>query len=92
MRLPEEERDRVGRHTCLGGFFGDRAGSIEDCYNYNQRNGVGSGKLGGLGAFEDMAESVCGCNGNGGLQGFFGVKLELDFHCRRQWGTNESII
>ncbi len=76
-------RDCFGRHGCLG-KFGGRAGSVEDCYDYDQRKGIGSSELGGLGAFRDTAESVHGDNRHGGLQGFFRVKLKLDFYCRQQ--------
>jgi hypothetical protein len=31
-----------------------------------------------------MTESVRGCDGNGCFRGLFGIKLELDFHCRGQ--------
>jgi hypothetical protein len=82
------ERDRFGCHDCLDGFSGDWAGSIADHYDYDQRKGIVSGKLGGLSAFGDMAESIRGCNGDGhsGLHGLFGVKLELDFNCQAATG------
>ncbi len=47
----------------------------------DQHDSVGSSKLEDFGAFRDPAEPVSGGDGNGGLRGFFGVKLELDFHC-----------
>jgi hypothetical protein len=58
------------------------ARAVEDCNDDNQHKGIGSSKLGELGAFGDTAKSICGCNGHGGLQGFFGIKFKLDFHCR----------
>ncbi len=39
----------------------------------------------GGGAFRDPAEPVRSGNGNGGLRGYQGIKLELDFHCRGRW-------
>ncbi len=87
MGLLKEERDCVGRHACLGRFFGSRARAVEDRDDDNQRKGVGSSELGEFGAFGDTAKSSCGCDGHGGLQGFFGVKFELDFHCLWQWGS-----
>jgi hypothetical protein len=87
MGLLEEEHNRVGRHACLGRFFGDRARAVEYYDDDNQRKGVGSRKLRDFGAFGDMAKSVCGCDGHGSLRGFIGVKFELDFHSLWQWGT-----
>ena len=84
--LLEEEGDRVGRHACLGGFFGGRARAVKDRDDDDQRECVGSGELGEIGAFRDSAESVSSSDGNGGLRGFFRIKLELDFHCRGRWG------
>ncbi len=63
-------------------------GAVEYCNDDDQGNSVGSSKLGVLGAFGDTAESVRGCDGNSGFRSFIGIKLELDFHCRRQWRTN----
>ena len=57
-----------------------------------RENGIGSGKLGGIAVFGDMAERIRGCDGHGGASSFFGIKFELDFHCRRQWGTKGRII
>ena len=88
-RLPEEERDCFGRHD-LDGFLWDRAGSVDDRDDDDEGKGVGSSKLVGFGAFGDTAEPVCSCNGHGGLRGFFGVKLELDFHCRAAMGGTED--
>ncbi len=62
-------------------------GAIKNRDDENQGNGVGSGKLGGIAVFGDTAECVRGCNGHGGASSFFGIKFELDFYCRRQWGT-----
>jgi hypothetical protein len=87
------KRSVIALGSCLlRRIFGNWEGSIEDHYDYNQHKGIGSGKVGGLGAFGDMAEFVRGYDGNGGLRGFFRIKLKLDFHCRRCWGTNERII
>ena len=66
----------------LGGFFGGRAWAVEDRDDDGQGKGVGSSKLGELSGLGDTAESVRGCNGNGGFHGVFGVKLALDFHCQ----------
>ena len=49
--LLEEECDRIWCHACLGGFLGNRAMAVEDRNDDNQREGVGSGKLGEFGAF-----------------------------------------
>ena len=83
--LLEEEGDCVGRHAVLGGFLRSRARAVEDRDDDNQRDSVGSGELGEFGALRDSAESVGSGDGNGGLRGFFSIKLELDFHCRGQW-------
>ena len=69
--LLEKEGDRVGRHACLGGFFGGRARAVKDRDDDDQRECVGSGELGEIGAFRDSAESVRRSDGNGGLRGFF---------------------
>jgi len=89
-RLFEEESDGVGTHGCLGGFFGGRAGAVEDCFDNDQRECVGSGKLGGFGGFEDAGESVSAGDGHGGFRGFLGIKLELDFHCRDELAAGDS--
>ena len=47
---------------------------------------------GTLVSFRDPAETVGGGDDNGGLCGFFGVKLELDFHCRGAMGAPKTII
>ena len=60
-------------------------GALEYCNYDNQGNCIGGGELGEIGAFRDSAESVSSGDGNGGLRGFFCIKLELDFHCREQW-------
>ena len=52
--------------------------------------GVDSSKLVGFGAFGDTAEPVRHSDGHSGLGGFFGVKLELDFHCRAVMGVTEN--
>ena len=88
--LFEEERDRVGRHAnnlivALSGFLRGRTGAVKDRDDDDQRECVGSGELGEIGAFRDSAESVGSGDGNGGLRGFFSIKLELDFHCRGRW-------
>ena len=62
----------------------------EYCNNDDQRKCVGSSKLGEFGAFRDPAEPISSGDGNGGLHGFFGVKLELDFHCRAAMGGTED--
>jgi hypothetical protein len=69
-------------------IFGGRAGVIEYCNDDDQGNSVSSSKLGVLGAFGDTTESIRGCDGNGGFQNIIGIKLKLDFHCRRQWRIN----
>ena len=89
MRLPEEECDCFGRHD-LDGFSRDRAGSVDDCNDQDEGEGLGNSKLVGFGAFEDMAEPVRSCDGHGGLCGFFYVKLELDFHCWAAMGGTEE--
>jgi hypothetical protein len=89
LRLPEEERDCFGRHD-LDGFLWDQAGSVDNCHNDNEGEGVGSSKLVGFGAFRDTAEPVRSYDGHGGLCGFFGVKFELDFHCRAAMGSTED--
>jgi hypothetical protein len=68
--LFKEEGDRVGRHAELGGFFGSRARAVEDRDDDNQRECVGSGKLGDFGAFREPAEPVRSGDGNGGLRGY----------------------
>ncbi len=45
-RLLEEERDCVGHHGCLDGFFGGRAGAIEYRDDDDGRKGVGRSKGG----------------------------------------------
>ena len=90
--LPEEEHDCFGRHDS-DGFWGDRAGSVDDCDDDNEGQGIGRRELVGFGAFGDRAEPVRSCDGHGGLRCYFGVKLELDFHCRAAMGgtnTNNS--
>ncbi len=91
--LPEEKRDRFGRHD-LDGFAWDRAGSVDDRADDDEGKGVDSSKLVGFGAFGDTAEPVRHSNGHSGLGGFFGVKLELDFHCRAVMGVtkNDNLI
>ncbi len=89
MRLPEEERDRFEHHD-LDGFAWDRAGSVDDCDDDDKGNGVDSSKLVGFGAFGDTAEPVHRSDGHSGLGGFFGVKLELDFHCRAAMGVTKN--
>ncbi len=37
-----------------------------------------------LGAFKDLSKSVGNHGGNGGSSGLFGIKFDLDFHCRKQ--------
>ena len=88
-RLFEEESDCVRTHGCLGGFFRGRAGAIEDCDDNNQRECVGSGKLGELGGFGDSGESVSAGDCHGGFCGFFSVKLKLDFHCRGELAAGD---
>ena len=88
-RLPEEERDRFGRHD-LDGFLWDQVGSVDNCHDDNEGKGIGSSELVGFGAFGDTAEPVRSCDGHGGLRGFFGVKLKLDFHCRVAMGGTKD--
>ena len=57
-------------------------GSVDDPHDDNEGNGVSSGKLVGFGAFGDTAEPIRSCDGYHSLCGFFGIKFELDFHCR----------
>jgi hypothetical protein len=64
--------------------LGGRARAVEYRNDDDQRDSIGRGELGKFRAFRDPAETVGGGNGNGGLRSFFGVKLELDFHC---WGA-----
>ncbi len=42
------------------------------------------------GAFGDMTEPIRSCDGYSSLRGFFGVKFELDFHCRAAMGGTEE--
>ena len=44
----------------------------------------------GLGAVEDTSEPVRSCDSYSSLRGFFGVKFELDFHCRAAMGGTED--
>jgi hypothetical protein len=88
-RLPEEDGDCFGRHD-PDGFLGDQAGSVDDRDDDDEGKGVGSSELVGFGAFRDKAEPVCSCDGHGGLCVFFGVKLELDFHCRTAMGGTKD--
>ena len=82
-RLFEEESYGVGTHGGLGGFVGGQVGAVEDRDDYDQRECVGSSELGEFGGFGDAGKSVSAGDGHGGFRGFFGVMLELDFHC---WG------
>ncbi len=68
----------------------DQAGSVDDRDDDDEGEGVDSSKPVGFGAFGDTAEPVCRSNGHSGLGGFFGVKLELDFHCRAAMGVTEN--
>jgi hypothetical protein len=45
-RLLEEERDCVGRHGCLDGFFGGQAGAVEYRDDDDGYKGVGRSKGG----------------------------------------------
>ncbi len=87
-RFLKEECDRFGHHDS-DSYSGDQAGSIDDRDNDDEGEGIGSSKLVGFGAFGDTAEPVRSCDGHGGLHCFFGVKLELDFHCRAVMGGTE---
>ena len=89
-RLFEEESDGVGTHGCLGGFFWGRAGGVEDCFDNDQRECVGSGKLGRFAVFGDMAARIRGSNGNSGTGSLVGIMLELDFHCRGELAAGDS--
>jgi len=86
----EEERDSAGTHGGLRGFFGGWAGAVEDHNDNDQRECVGSSELGGFGGFGDAGESVSAGDCHGGFRGFFGVKLELDFHCRGELAAGDS--
>ena len=89
-RLPEEGCDCFGHHD-LDGFSRDQVGSVDDdCHDYDERKGIGSGKLVGLGAFGDTAELVRSCDGYSSLCGFFGVKFELNFHCQAAMGGTKD--
>ena len=88
-RLPEEEPDRFGHHDS-DGFTWDRAGSVDDCNNDDEGEGVDSSELVGFGAFGDTAEPVHSSNGHSSLHGFFSVKFKLDFHCRAAMGVTEN--
>ena len=90
-RLPEEERDRFGHHERLGRFSRDQVGSVDDCNDYDEGKGVGSSKLVELGAFGDTTEPVRSCDGYSSHHSFFGVKFELDFHCRAAMGGTKDI-
>ena len=87
--LPEEEHDCFGRHDS-DGFAWDQAGSVDDCDDDDEGEGIDNRELVGFGAFGDMAEPVRRSDGHSGLGGFFGVKLELDFHCRAAMGVTEN--
>jgi hypothetical protein len=69
--LLEEERDRVGCHGCLGGFFGSRAKAVEGCNDDDQREGVGSGKLREFGAFGDTSKSVVAAMATAAFEAFW---------------------
>jgi hypothetical protein len=86
---PKEKRDCFGRHDS-DGFSEDQAGSVDDCDDDDDGKGVASSELVGFGAFRDIAEPIRSCDGHSGLCGFFGVKLELDFHCRAAMGGTED--
>jgi hypothetical protein len=87
MRLLKKECDHFGHHGDLVGFCRGRVGAVKNRDDDAQGDGVGSGKLGGIAVFGDTAERVCSCDGRGGVSSFFGIKFELDFHCRRRWGA-----
>jgi hypothetical protein len=91
-RLLKKECDPVGRHGKLIGFCRGRAGAVKDRDDDNQGNGIVSGKLGGIAVFGDTVERLRGCDGHSGASSFFGIKFELDFHCRQRWGTKGRII
>jgi hypothetical protein len=59
-------------------------GTVEDCNDDDQSNGVGKGKLRVLGAFGNLSKSVGNRNGIGGSGSRIGIKFELDFHCHEQ--------
>jgi hypothetical protein len=71
-------------------IFGRQARAVEYRKDDDQRDSVGRGELGEFGAFRDPAETLGGGNGNGGFHGFFGVKLELDFHCQGAMGGTKN--
>ncbi len=54
-------------------------GAVKDRNDDDQRDGICSGKLGGIAVFGDTAERVRGCNGNNSASSFFGIKLNLIF-------------
>ena len=89
-RLFEEESDGVGTHGCLGRFFGGRAGAVEDRNDNDQRECVSSSELGRFRGFGDACKSVRTGDGHNGFRGFFGVKLELNFHGQGELAAGDS--
>jgi hypothetical protein len=79
MGLFEEASDCVGCHVGLL-CFRCHVVAVKDCYDGNEGNRVGEGKLRVLGAFGDSSESVGSHDGNGGFGCLFRVQCELDFH------------
>ena len=65
-------------------------GAIEDRNDNDQSECISSGELGRFGGFGYAGESVSAGDGHGGFRGFFGVKLELDFHCRGELAAGDS--
>ncbi len=63
---------------------------VDDRNNDDEGEGVDSSELVGFGAFGDTAEPVRSSNGHSGLGGVFGVKFELDFHCRAAMGVTKN--
>jgi hypothetical protein len=91
VRLLEEERDCFVHHD-LDQFSRDQARSVDDCHNYNEGEGVSSGKLMGLGAFGDTAELVRSCNDYSSLCVFLVSCLSLISMAGRRWGAPKTII
>jgi hypothetical protein len=73
-------------------LFGGWAWTVKYRNDDDQGKGVGSSELRELCGLGEAAESVRGCDGNGGFRSFFGVKLELDFHCQGQLDQKSDVI
>jgi hypothetical protein len=75
-------------------FFGKRCRTVavEDCDDDDQSDGVGKGKLRVLGAFGSPSDCIGSRNGNGGSGSLIGIKLKLDFHCRKEKGGPKEAV